>query len=128
VSEKVKLMSKVQSSTSKHVLWKASQLLWSRETSYSAYISCQNLLKRWWFKTLVLKKLMTCMVVDRTSCRIVGRVFDTSAVYASCQRVCDTKGLVLPKLNEALVLSGCSSGLYNLTKSYLLSGYNGRKP
>jgi len=25
-------MSKVQSSTSKHVLWKASQLLWSRET------------------------------------------------------------------------------------------------
>jgi hypothetical protein len=85
VSEKVKLKSKVESSTSKHVLWKASQLLWSRGTSYSAYISCQNLLKRQWFKALVLMKLMTCMVADRSSCRIVGRVFGTSAVYDSVQ-------------------------------------------
>jgi len=76
-------MSKVQSSTSENVLWKASQLLWSRETSYSAYVSCQNLLKRQWFKALVLMKLMTCIVVDGTSCRIIGRIFDTSAVYAS---------------------------------------------
>jgi len=52
----------------------------SVETSYSAYISCQNLLIRQWFKVLVLMKLMTCMVVDRISCRIVGRVFDTSAI------------------------------------------------
>jgi len=53
VSEKVKLISEVQPRTSKHVLWKASQLLWSRELhilfTFLVRVSWKDGVSRPWF-------------------------------------------------------------------------------